>query len=580
MERIVECVPNFSEGRDSAVLDSISAAIRSVDRVQLLDIDPGFDTNRTVMTFVGDPPAVVEAAFQAIKTAAKHIDMRKHRGAHPRMGATDVCPLIPIEGIGIDECVRLAEQLGERVAMELGIPVYLYEHAARSQQRRHLSDIRAGEYEGLARKMADAAWAPDYGGEFNAKSGATVIGVREFLIAYNVNLNTTDKRRAHDIALSIRETGRLKRDDEGRIIRDADGKSVREPGLLTHVKAVGWYMEQYRQAQVSINLTNFKLTPPHVVYDVIRSEAEKRGLLVTGSELVGLIPLEAMRMAGRHYLRKQGRSPGVSDEELVTMAVRSLGLDQIASFDPQQKIIEYRFRKAQGRLVSMPLRAFADLTASDVPAPGGGSVSAAGGALAAALVAMVCNLTANGLGDHQRRGSEGSEHFNTLVKVAGHAQSLKDQFLLAVDCDTDAFYALMDAMRVKTATPQEADQKARRVREAMKGAIRVPLDTMRGARDLLTLARTAALRGNPNALSDAGVAGALALAVAQGAWYNVCINLKHLDDAPYVIEIRREAEALLAEVRELAGEVEKLMDGIVLASAAPDVAATGNPVLK
>lgn len=559
MQRLIECVPNFSEGRNKDVLDAIAAVIRSVTGVQLLDVDPGADTNRTVMTFVGAPEDVTEAAFQAIRTASLHIDMRSHRGAHPRMGATDVCPLIPIEGVNVAECVKFAEQLGERVGRELGIPVYLYESAARTEARRNLANIRAGEYEGLDRKMSDPDWKPDFGDGFNERAGATVIGVREFLIAYNVNLNTSDKKLAHDIALTIREAGRLRRDDDGEIVRDESGAQLKAPGLLSHVKAVGWYIESYGQAQVSINLTHFKETPPHVVYETIRAEAEKRGLLVTGSELVGLIPLEAMRMAGRYYFQKQGRSPGVSEEELVAMAVRSLGLDQLGPFDPSQKIVEYRFRKLAGPLASMSIRAFANVTASDAPAPGGGSVCAVAGALSAALVSMVGNLTANGLSVYQKRKVEGAEQFNTLAGLASAAQHIKDRMIAGVDRDTDAFNQLMEAMREKAQTDEEKAARKQRIGQATKRAIAEPYETMLAARETLLLARTAALRGNPNALSDAGVAGVLALAAAQGAWYNVLINLKSLDDAEFVAKTRTDGAALLEEIRALSSDVEKLM---------------------
>lgn len=572
MPRLIECVPNFSEGRNQAVLDAIAAAIRGVSGVQLLDVDPGADTHRTVMTLVGAPEDVVEAAFQAIKTAAALIDMRHHNGAHPRMGATDVCPLIPIEGVDVAECVRFAEQLGERVGRELDIPVFLYEHAARTDARRNLASIRAGEYEGLARKLADPAWAPDFGGAFNARAGATVIGVREFLIAYNVNLNTRDKKIAHDIALTIREAGRLKRDDDGNAVKNPDGTSQREPGLLPSVKAVGWYIDTYKQAQVSINLTNFKTTPPHVVFDAIRAEAEKRGVIVTGSELVGLIPLEALRMAGRHYLLAQGRSPGVSEEELVEMAIRSLGLDQLGPFDPQQKVIEYRFRALAGPLASLSVRDFANVTASDAPAPGGGSVSALAGALAAALVSMVSNLTANGVTVYQRRKTDGAALFEEMCGLAEQAQPLKETLLAAIDHDTDAFNAMMDAARMKADSDAEKTEKKRRVAAATRGAVEAPLETMRLSHRVAAMACAVIERGNPNALSDAGVAATLAGAAVRGAWYNVCINLKGFDDAPYVEATMNEGERLLAEVATLADNARRVMDERIVAAARPSLA--------
>lgn len=569
MPQLIECVPNFSEGRDPAVIDAIASAIRGVSGVRLLDIDPGADTNRTVMTFVGPPEDVIEAAFQAIKTAAARIDMRRHSGAHPRMGATDVCPLIPIEGVDIATCVKLAERLGERVGRELAIPVFLYEYAARNEERRNLANIRAGEYEGLERKLTDPRWAPDFGDGFNAQAGATVIGAREFLIAYNVNLNTRDKKIASDIALSVRESGRLARDNDGNPISLPDGSQARVPGMLEHVKAVGWYIEAYKQAQVSINLTNFKVSPPHVVFDAIRAEAENRGVLVTGSELVGLIPLEALTAAGRHYLLKANRSPGVSEEELVETAIRSLGLDQLGPFDPAQKVIEYRFRSLAGPLASLPVRAFANVTASDAPAPGGGSVSALAGALAASLVAMVANLTANGLSIYQRRKPDGTALFERMCALAEDAQQLKDGLLGGVDRDTEAFNVLMGAMREKAETDAEKAAKRQAVADATKGAIAAPLETMRLACRAAALACAVGEQGNPNALSDAGVAGALALAAAQGAWYNVCINLKGLDDPRYVEETIRDGEAVLAETRAHASTVENMMITLVAAARAP-----------
>ncbi|MBM3460667.1 MAG: glutamate formimidoyltransferase [Armatimonadetes bacterium] len=557
MQRLIECVPNFSEGRDPAVLDAIAAAIRKVEGVQLLDVDPGADTNRTVFTFVGEPDPVIEAAFQAIKTAAATIDMRRHSGAHPRIGATDVCPLIPIEGIEAGEAVRYAEALGERVARELQIPVYLYEYAARSEVRRNLANIRSGEYEGLARKMADPEWQPDFSAPYNARSGATVIGVRDFLIAYNVNLNTTDKRLAHDVALSIREAGRAKRDENGEIVRNADGTAAKVPGLLPHVKAVGWYIETYRQAQVSINLTSYKSTPPHVVFDVVRAEAEKRGLIVTGSELVGLIPLEAMKMAGRHYLMKQGRNPGVPEEILVETAIRSLGLDQLSDFDPHQKIIEYRFRKP-GPLASMSLREFANLLSTDAPAPGGGSTAALGASLAASLAAMVASLTANSPSPATRRGL--TEAFHEMSAVAERAQALKDAALQAIDRDTDAFNEMMSAMRLKVSTPEEQRIKDAAVAAAIRGAIEVPFSVLEASKEIAVLARTVALKGMKASASDGGVAGAMALAAAQGAYYNVLINLNEVTDPVWRDETADRAKRVLDEVRAIAHEIETLME--------------------
>ena len=573
MPALVECVPNFSEGRDSKVIDAIAAAIRAVAGVQLLDVDPGADTNRTVMTFVGAPDDVIEAAFQAIKTAGQLIDMRQHHGAHPRMGATDVCPLIPIEGVDVQACVALAERLGERVGRELDIPVYLYEQAARSEQRRNLAVIRAGEYEGFERKMADGAWKPDFGAGFNARSGATVIGVREFLIAYNVNLNTTDKKLASDIALTIRETGRLKRTADGEIEKDAEGNQVRVAGLFGHVKAVGWYIEQYRQAQVSINLTNYKITPPHVVFDAVRAEAEKRGLVVTGSELVGLIPLEALRMAGLHYLRKQGRSSGVPEEEVVEMAVRSLGLDQLAPFDAKQKVIEYRFRSLAGPLASLSVREFCNVLSTDSPAPGGGSAAALAASLGASLVSMVGSLTANIMPAASR--TRQPELFADLVSLAEQAQGLKDECLGAIDRDTDAFNVLMQAMRTKAKTDEEKAARAQQVTEATRGAIAVPFEVLERSARIIEIAHEGVLKGNPNSVSDVGVAAALGQAAAMGAWYNVCINLKDLPDAAERDAIRTRGRAVLDAALQKAREVEALMEQRLAGEPAPAAVGAG-----
>lgn len=565
-QKLVECVPNFSEGRDPVVLDAIATAVRGVEGVQLLDVDPGVDTHRTVFTFVGPPAAVAEAAFRAIRTAAERIDMRRHNGAHPRIGATDVCPLIPIEGITVDECVTVAKALGERVARELAIPVYLYEHAARSVERSNLASIRAGEYEGLETKLADPQWQPDFPAPYNARAGATVIGVRDFLIAYNVNLNTTDKRLAHDIALSIREAGRAKRDAAGAIVKDADGNTVKVPGLLTHVKAVGWYIEQYRQAQVSINLTNFRKTPLHVVFDTVHAEAEKRGLIVTGSELVGLIPLEAMRQAGRHYLHKQGKSAGVPEEDLIATAIRSLGLDQLAAFDPAQKIIEYRFRSLAGPLASMTVRGFANLLSTDAPAPGGGSAAALAASLAAGLTGMVANLTANAPGIARKE----PQHFAEMGTLAERAQALKDEALLAIDRDTDAFHHMMAVMRNQAATDEAREA-------ATRGAIAVPLKVLEAARDIVGLAHEALLDGLPASASDAGTGAAMALAAAQGAYYNVLINLRDVRDPRWRDHTLRHARHVLDEVRRAAHAVEAVMEQKLGTAPEPVPAASHTP---
>jgi glutamate formiminotransferase/formiminotetrahydrofolate cyclodeaminase len=535
--KLVECVPNFSEGRDADKIAAIRREIEAVGGVKLLDVDPGASTNRTVVTFIGTPEAAKEAAFRAIAKAAQVIDMRAHKGAHSRIGATDVCPFVPVSGATMDDCVRLAEELGARVADELGIPVYLYEAAARKPERRNLAAIRAGEYEGLAEKLKDPRWAPDLGpAVFNAKSGATVIGAREFLIAYNFNLNTRDRKLAQEIALSLRESGRAKRDKDGNIVKDARGNTVKVPGRFKEVKAVGWYVEDYGTAQISINFTNYKVTPVHVVFDEARRLAGKLGLRVTGSELVGLIPKEALLMAGRYYLEKQNKCPGVPEEELVRVAVRSLGLSDVVPFDPAKKIIEYQFGEQAAPLAGMTLRAFANELSMDSPAPGGGSVAALCGALSAALSAMVANLSV-GKKEYEAARAE-------LVAAAVRAQALKDALLEAVDRDTVAFNKVMEALRLPKTTPEQAEEKDRAVEAANREATLVPLEVLEKAVEAAALARTAAAKGNKNSVSDAGVAGLAAQAAGEGAYYNVLINLPGVTDARWAGRTRRQADRL------------------------------------
>src|SRR5688572_9304318 len=430
--KLVECVPNVSEGRDRKVLDDLSQVLLSVEGIQLLDVDPGAATHRTVFTFTGPPAAVEEAAFAFIREAARRVDMRAHRGEHPRMGATDVCPFVPLGDTTMEECVAMAQRVGRRVGEELGIPVYLYEEAASTPLRRSLAEIRRGEYEGLLEKLRDPAWAPDFGpAVFNERSGATVIGARSFLIAYNVSLNTRDKRLATVIAQNIRETGRPRRGADGKPVKDAQGMAVMEPGpsRLDAVRATGWYIPEYGRAQVSINLTDYRITPPHVAFEAVEKEAAALGLRVTGSEVVGLIPLEAMRLAGRHYLARQGKSPAAPEPELVRMAVMSLGLDDVAPFDPSQKIIEYRVA-GPAPLAALSVRGFSEAVASSEPAPGGGSVAALAGSLAAALAAMVSTLT------YEKKGMEDLR--DTMQRLGEEAQSIRARLLIAVDEDTRA----------------------------------------------------------------------------------------------------------------------------------------------
>jgi glutamate formiminotransferase/formiminotetrahydrofolate cyclodeaminase len=557
--RLVECVPNFSEGRDRGVIDALAQAIASVSGVKLLDVDPGADTNRTVFTFVGDPEAVSEAAFRAARRAVELIDMSRHKGAHPRIGAMDVCPFVPVAGITMAECASLARALGERIGRELDVPVYFYEHAATRESRRSLAAIRAGEYEGLAEKIADPEWAPDAGpARFNPRTGAFVVGARQFLIAYNVNLNTTDRRLANEIALTIRETGRLKRDEAGRPVVDAEGREVRVPGLRA-VRAIGWYIEEYRRAQVSINLLDFEVTPLHTVFEAVRAEAEKLGLLVTGSELVGLTPLAPLVEAGRHFLRKQGKSAGVPERDLVEMAVRSLGLAEVAPFDPAKKIVEYHFRPP-APLAARSLRDFVDDVSTESPAPGGGSVAALAGSLAAALAAMVANLTVG------RRGYEAE--WAGLAELAADAQRLKARLVAAIDADTEAFTRFMEATRLPKATPAQAEARARAMEEAARGAARVPLETARACTEAAALAVEAARRGNRSSASDAGVAAVMARAACEGAALNVLINLASITDEAFRSHASGEVEALVRRTRELAAEALQAVEGALPAPAA------------
>ena len=532
--KLVECVPNFSEGRDREKIRSITLEIEAVPGVKLLDVDPGASTNRTVVTFIGPPEAVAEAAFRAVAKAAEVIDMRGHAGAHPRLGATDVCPFVPVSGVTMEDCVRLAAEVGRRIGDELGIPVYLYEAAARKPERRNLATVRAGEYEGLPEKLKDPRWAPDFGpAAFNPKSGATVVGAREFLIAYNFNLNTRDRKLAHEIALSLRESGRARRDKEGNIVKDARGNTVKVPGKFKEVKSVGWYVEDYGLAQVSVNFTNYKVTPIHVVFEEASRLAAKLGLRLTGSELVGLIPKEALLMAGRYYFEKQGKSPGVPDAELVRMAVRSLGLSDVVPFEPEKKIIEFQVGEPGPALVDMTLRGFADELSMDSPAPGGGSVAALCGALSAGLSAMVANLTV---------GKKGYEDVSAgLADAAVKAQALKDSLLEAVDRDTRAFNKVMEAFRLPKTTPEQAQEKDRAVEAANKEATLVPLEVLEKAVEAARLARTAAAGGNRNSISDAGVAGLTAQAAGDGAYYNVLINLQGIKDLRFAEGTRRKA---------------------------------------
>lgn len=552
LPQIVECIPNFSEGRDKNIIDNITKTIDETEGATLLDVDPGEATNRTVVTFAGNPDSVVDAAFNAIKKASELIDMSKHKGAHPRMGACDVCPFAPVAGVTMDDCIELANRLGKRVGTQLGIPVYLYEYAAKKEDRKNLADVRKGEYEGLKEKLKDPDWEPDYGpAEFNTKSGATIIGAREFLIAYNVNLNTRDRKLATEIALNIREAGRAKRDKDGNIIRDKDGKTIKVPGRLKCTKGVGWYIDEYKMAQVSINLTNYKVTPPHIAFEECKKEAEKLGLRVTGSELVGLIPKEAMLMAGRYYLEKQGKSPGVPEPELIRVAIQSMGMSELAKFNPDEKIIEYRCLAKRGPLSEKRIWEFVDELSSDSPAPGGGSVAALIGSLASGLVSMVANLTVG------KKGYE--DYFDKMKEVAIKVQNLKDELVSLIDKDTEAFNRLMDTFRMPKKTDEQIKAREDAIQEATKGAISVPLEVMSRSRDVLDLAKEAAESGNINAVSDAGCSALCAKAGIESAYLNVLINLKGLKDEKFKEDVQKKSEKIRTEKEKLAKEIMEIV---------------------
>lgn len=548
MKQLIECVPNFSEGRDMTVIKQITDAIEAVDGVKLLDVDPGKATNRTVVTFVGEPAAVIEAAFQAIKTACEVIDMSRHSGEHPRMGATDVCPLIPIANISMAETAEWARKLGERAGRELDLPIYLYEAAASRPERKNLAVIRAGEYEGLPEKLHHPDWKPDFGpARFNAKSGATVVGARDFLIAYNVNLNTTSVRRANSVAFDVREKGRVLNDPAtGKPMKDAKGEALRQPGTLKGVKAIGWYIEEYGIAQISMNITDINATPLHLAFEECLKSANNRGMRVTGSELVGLVPLNVMLETGRYFLRKQQRSVGVSESELIKIAVKSMGLDEIAPFDPQRRIIEYNMvaddPKQQKLLVAKDLRAFADETASESPAPGGGSISAYVGSLGVSLATMVANLSS-----HKRGWDARWEEFS---EAAARGQQIKDALLRAVDEDTDAFNTIMAAFGLPNATPEEKSARRAAIQAATKHAIEVPFRVMQLVSDAFPLIRQMAETGNPNSVSDAGVGALCARAAVHGAFLNVKINALGLDDKAYAEKVLSEGEKMIRDADE------------------------------
>ncbi|HXB35608.1 MAG TPA: glutamate formimidoyltransferase [Puia sp.] len=532
MSPIIECVPNFSEGQNTEIIKQITDQIESVAGVRLLNVDPGKATNRTVVTFVGSPEAVIEAAFLSIQKAGELIDMRVHKGEHPRMGATDVCPLIPIAGISMEETAVWARRLAERVGRDLQIPVYLYEAAQSDKRRSNLSVIRAGEYEGFFKKIKLPEWAPDHGpAEFDVRRGGTVIGARDFLVAYNVNLNTTSTRRANAIAFDVREAGRVIKEGE---------KSVQIPGTLKAVKAIGWYIDEYGIAQISMNLTNIRVTPVHVAFDEVCRAAAERGIRVTGSELVGLIPLQAMLDAGKYFLEKQQRSTGVSEKELIRIAILSMGLDELGPFKPEERIIEYQLRSATAdKLVRMSLTGFADETASESAAPGGGSIAAYVGSLGAALGTMVANLSS-----HKKGWDDRWKEFSDWAE---RGQRRKDELLRLVDADTQAFNGIMAAFALPKSNEAEKQLRHAAIQQATRTAIEVPYLVMESAFASLEVIEAMAAEGNPNSVSDAGVGALCARAAVLGAFLNVRINAAGYDDKSYVAQVLEKGAVIEAE---------------------------------
>lgn len=548
MKKIIECVPNFSEGRDKAVIDAITAEIEKSGEVKLLDVDPGEATNRTVVTFVGEPQPVMDAAVRAIKKASELIDMRQHHGAHPRMGATDVCPLIPVSGITLEECAELARTLAKRISAELNIPTYCYEAAAFTPERKNLAVCREGEYEALPEKMNHTGKAPDFGDrpfdEGVARTGATAVGARDFLIAVNFNLNTTSTRRANAIAFDVREKGRPKRESgkvNGKPIKDENGNVIMIPGTLKGTKAIGWYIDEYGIAQVSMNITNMNDTPLHVAFDEVNRAAAARGIRVTGTEIVGLIPKRALIEAGKHYLRRQQRSLGIPDSEIIKIAVKSMGLDELKEFNPAEKVIEYMLEEgnSSNKLVDMTCTEFADETASESPAPGGGSISAYMGALAAALGTMVANLSA-----HKPGWDDRWEEFSN---IAEKGRRIQDDLIHLVDEDTEAFNRIMAVFAMPKKSEEEKAARSAALQEATLYATEVPLRTMRAAHKAFDILEEMAKNGNPASVSDAGVGALAARSAVLGAQLNVRINAAGLKD-------RQKADVLLAEAAEIAGK--------------------------
>jgi glutamate formiminotransferase/formiminotetrahydrofolate cyclodeaminase len=603
VKKVIECVPNFSEGRDLAIIRQITDVIESVQGIRLLDVDPGESTNRTVVTFVGEPEEVKEAAFRAVQKAAELIDMSKHKGEHSRFGATDVCPFVPVAGATMDECAEIARQVGQRIGEELGIPVFLYENAASTAQRQNLADVRAGEYEGLPERLAKPEWKPDFGPtEFNAKSGATAVGAREFLIAYNINLNTTDRRYANEIAYEIRERGRWKRVGniepfyyKGKVVyfeegKYADGQSdfvagsfdelagyykenygadlyeryrsigldpenlvgrpVYKDGMFTHLKGIGWVVDDYQCAQISLNLTNFKITPPQDVLEAVRELAVKRGIVITGSEVVGVVPFDAMNKAGQFYLRRMQKSTGIPARDIVTTAVKAMGLSDVTEFDIDKKVIGMPDKNSP--LVSLKVADFVDEVSRDTPAPGGGSIAALAGALGSALVSMVANLSI-GKGEFDPR-------YDELCQLAEKAQTAKDALVRAVDEDTEAFNEVIAGMRMAKDTPEQLAVRSKAIQAGYKLAVEVPLRTAQLCRQVLDLCQAAVDVGNQAVMSDAGVGALMAFAGVQGALHNVRINLPSIKDEAFVDKIKADLGELFTESREICEAIQQQVE--------------------
>ena len=555
MNQIIECVPNFSEGRNQEVINEISEAISNTKGVHLLNVDPGQATNRTVMTFVGDPDSVISAAFNAIKAASEKIDMSKHSGEHPRFGATDVCPLIPVSNITFDELIPYAEKLAKKVSEELNIPIYLYEHAAREDKRRNLANVRSGEYEGLNKKINSKEWKPDFGSSFNKKSGATAIGVRDFLIAYNINLNTKSTRLANAIAFDVREKGRIKRKGHpviGEIVYDKNGNPDTIPGSLKHVKAIGWYIEEFGIAQISMNLTNITETPIHTVFEEVVKKANARGASVTGSELVGLIPLKSMIDAGKYFLKKQNRSIGIPEEDIIKIAIESLGLNQVKTFDPNKNIIEYYLDKIinkNGKLIDLSSRSFSDEVSRETPAPGGGSVSSYVGALGTSLGGMVANLSCN------TRGWENK--VDIFSEKAFEINQLREKLLSLVDEDANSFNSIMEAYKLPKDSEENKQIRSKAIKDATLYAAQIPLNIMVESYNSYEIIEFLAKEGNQNSLSDSGVACLCVHTAIHGAYLNVRINLK---DATGGEDIMKKADKILKDSHSKKEKIMKLVE--------------------